>query len=275
MHRLQDGLALQVVLDIAVQVAAGLMHLHSMGIIHRDGRSVNVLLASLDPVQALLGDLGVSHRLSAFAAGIAPADAASKLASKLVGDDVDGPYLWGAPEVIAGTRDNTTVTFASDVYIFGGLLFEMLTGGATPFHWQASRVMFTLLRQRRQSSIPIEVPTPDGRVSSWPGLLNKSTLEAAAIDNVPIPWCVNTSACPGSPGRLEAVKDLMAQCLLADPTLRIRLPTLAKQLEDLLVAEAAEVEMSRLAEDSAGEVGKAKFGALAGRRWLCGACTVR
>ncbi len=241
------------VLDVAHQVALGLQHLHSLGIIHRDGRASNVLLAGLDPVMALLADLGVSHRLAAFLGGAAPVEAPSKMGTYLEGDAVKGPYLWGASEVIADTRDRTAATFATDVYIFGGLLYEMLTSGRWPFHWLAGNATsIALLRQRRQSAEPVPVPAPDGSVHLWAGLLNKSVLEAAELDRVRIPWCVNTDGSPGSPGRLEEVKAVMAQCLAADPGARPKLPALGQRLAALLAAETAEAARDATVTPAAG-----------------------
>ncbi len=229
-------------LEVAHQVVLGLQHLHSLGIIHRDGRASNVLLASLDPVMALLADLGVSHRLSAFVGDVAPVEALSKMGTFLEGEEAKGPYLWSAPEVIAGTRDCKVATFATDVYIFGGLLYEMLTGGTWPFHWQVTKPTFGLLQQRRQSAEPVPLSAPDGTEHLWPGLLNKSVLEAAELDCKPIPWRVNTDGSPGSPGRLEEVKAVMAQCLSADPGARPKFPALGRRLAVLMAAETAETQ---------------------------------
>jgi serine/threonine protein kinase len=62
----QGGLRLSSVLSILVQAAAGLLHLHDLGILHRDLRAANLLLDALDPLHVRLADFGVSHRLSAF-----------------------------------------------------------------------------------------------------------------------------------------------------------------------------------------------------------------
>ena len=70
-------------LSVASQVVAALRHLHSLGILHRDTRAANVLIASLDPIHALLADLGVSHQLSAFVAGAAGAGGAPLTATKV------------------------------------------------------------------------------------------------------------------------------------------------------------------------------------------------
>ncbi len=57
------------VLSILRQVVAGLLHLHSLGILrlHRDLRAANVLVDSLDPLRVVLADFGLSHLVSAFA----------------------------------------------------------------------------------------------------------------------------------------------------------------------------------------------------------------
>ena len=48
---LQGGVTLGFVFAVLWQVAAGLRHLHTLGILHRDLRAANVLLASLEPLQ--------------------------------------------------------------------------------------------------------------------------------------------------------------------------------------------------------------------------------
>ena len=54
----------------------------------------------------------------------------------LVGDDALGPIAWVAPEVLAGSlATGVTATPASDVYMLGGLMFEVLTCGLIPYYW--------------------------------------------------------------------------------------------------------------------------------------------
>ncbi len=98
----QGGLPLGVLLDIMRQVVAGVRHLHRLGILHRDLRAANVLVASLDPMQVMLTDLGVAHLLSAFTEGAAAGVTASKVSTLLRGDAGRGPALWMAPEALNG-----------------------------------------------------------------------------------------------------------------------------------------------------------------------------
>ena len=93
------------VLSILRQVVAGLLHLHSLGILHRDLRAANLLIAGLDPLHVLVADFGVSHLLSAFAAGAHAVDlTASKVPSVVTGAAALGPLqvLFFQPEVRYG-----------------------------------------------------------------------------------------------------------------------------------------------------------------------------
>ena len=65
----QGDFTLARVLALLKQVLAALLHLHSLGILHRDLRAANILITSLDPVHAVVADFGVSHLLSAFSGG--------------------------------------------------------------------------------------------------------------------------------------------------------------------------------------------------------------
>ena len=46
------------VLDLMVQLAHGVAHLHSCGILHRDLKADNALIQSLDPLVVKWGDYG-------------------------------------------------------------------------------------------------------------------------------------------------------------------------------------------------------------------------
>ena len=53
--------------DILQQCAAGMHHLHSLGILHRDFRAANMLVAARDPLHIVVADFGVSHQLRVYA----------------------------------------------------------------------------------------------------------------------------------------------------------------------------------------------------------------
>ena len=111
-------------LEILAQIASGLGEIHSCAIIHRDVKADNVFIASRDPLQLKIGDLGLSHVLS-------NADASS---SASLGQE--GPKAWMAPEALSGHATSgpydsgarTLISKRGDVYMFGGLMHEVLTG---------------------------------------------------------------------------------------------------------------------------------------------------
>jgi serine/threonine protein kinase len=109
------GPPLSLVVTILRQAIAGLRHLHRHRVIHRDFRSDNLLVASLEPVVVKVTDFGLSHRMSG------DVDEAAK---SYLRDGV-GPTRWLAPEVLIRREHGTLVTTASDVYMFGGLMFEV------------------------------------------------------------------------------------------------------------------------------------------------------
>ncbi len=93
---MQGGLTLTQVLSVLVQAAAGLLHLHSLGVLHRDLRAANLLLDGLDPLHVRLADFGVSHLLSAFAVAAGgsarvAAVTAGKVPTVLRGSAAKGP----------------------------------------------------------------------------------------------------------------------------------------------------------------------------------------
>ena len=75
------------------------------------------------------------------------------------------------------------VTPASDVYMLGGLMFEVLTCGQVPFFW--IKDVNTLLRRRRcnpDSEMPVVLPCP-GLSRSDSGKVESNVSESTAIDS--------------------------------------------------------------------------------------------
>ena len=103
---LRDGQAI----EAAAQILDGLAHAHSRGIVHRDVKPSNVLLAD---------DEGISVRLLDF--GLAQFDEAETLTA--VGD-VPGTLAYISPERLCGEE----ACAASDVWGVGILLWEALAG---------------------------------------------------------------------------------------------------------------------------------------------------
>ena len=98
--------------EIGVQVCSGLVYLHSRGIIHRDVKPENILIASTGV--AKLADLGLAKNVGGSASG------SSTLGGKMLGTPA---YM--SPEQI---RDARKVDFRSDIYSTGATLYRMVTG---------------------------------------------------------------------------------------------------------------------------------------------------
>jgi sugar lactone lactonase YvrE len=97
-------------LDIAMQVAAGLQFAHRRGIIHRDLKPANILLGAGG--KTCLADFGLARTM--FNDSIVDVER----------EQMEGTAPYMSPGVAAGDAEDTRC----DIYAFGALLYEMLTG---------------------------------------------------------------------------------------------------------------------------------------------------
>lgn len=98
-------------IDIAIQVAEALLHAHEKGLIHRDVKPKNIMIAREGV--AKLADMGLARAIS-------DKEAAEAEAGKAYGT----PY-YIAPEQIRGAKN---LTAAADIYSLGATLYHMVTG---------------------------------------------------------------------------------------------------------------------------------------------------
>jgi len=105
-------------IEAAAQILEGLAHAHARGIVHRDVKPANVILAEGDEVSIRILDFG-----------LAVMDHADTLTAS---GDVPGTLAYVPPERLAGEDASP----ASDVWAVGVLLWEALAGGH-PF-WKSS-----------------------------------------------------------------------------------------------------------------------------------------
>jgi serine/threonine protein kinase len=98
-------------LSLAVQIADALCYAHSRGIIHRDIKPSNVLLSN-NRTRAILADFNIARDLGVEGS------------SPTVG--ILGTLAYMSPEQTFGNRE--FVRRGSDIYSFGVVLYEMLSG---------------------------------------------------------------------------------------------------------------------------------------------------
>lgn len=131
---------------IGAQVAEALAHAHAHGIVHRDVKPSNVLVAPGD--HAKLTDFGIARR-------------AASASLTLTGHTI-GTAAYLAPEQVAGE----SVSTPADVYALGLVLLEALTGRR---EYDGSAVEAAFSRLQRFPTVPASLPT------GWPSLISTMT----------------------------------------------------------------------------------------------------
>jgi len=121
-ERLKSGrLPVHDALEIARQLADGLAAAHERGIVHRDLKPANIKLASKDTVKIL--DFGLAKPFAGPATG-SQASLLPTIASGSMAGGIFGTVAYMSPEQARG-KD---VDARTDIWAFGCVLYEMLTG---------------------------------------------------------------------------------------------------------------------------------------------------
>uniref|UniRef100_A0A8C9SSF5 RAF proto-oncogene serine/threonine-protein kinase n=1 Tax=Scleropages formosus TaxID=113540 RepID=A0A8C9SSF5_SCLFO len=122
LHVQETKLQMFQLIDIARQTAQGMDYLHAKNIIHRDMKSNNIFLH--EGLTVKIGDFGL-------------ATVKARWSGSHQVEQPSGSILWMAPEVIR-MQDNNPYSFQSDVYAYGIVLYELMTG-ELPYSMIASR----------------------------------------------------------------------------------------------------------------------------------------
>jgi serine/threonine protein kinase len=138
-ERIAGGpLPLRKATDVALQIAHGLAAAHEKGIIHRDLKPDNVFVAPNGRVKIL--DFGLAKALAA-APGTGETLAASRDAT--APGLVVGTIGYMSPEQITGAQ----VDQRTDIFAFGAIVYEMLTGHRAFDRKSTAETIATILRE--------------------------------------------------------------------------------------------------------------------------------
>ena len=115
--------------SIAIQIAQGMEAAHNAGIVHRDIKPANVLISREGKIKVT--DFGIARTTTA----------------NTISENIQGSVRYISPEQARGAR----VDSRSDIYSFGIVLFEMLTG-TIPFDGDSS---VSIALKHIQENVPL------------------------------------------------------------------------------------------------------------------------
>ena len=137
-------LDMRMVLEYAIQIAEGLQAAHEEGVMHRDIKSANIMITEKDQVKIM--DFGLAK--------IRGGDELTKEHSTL------GTAVYMSPEQALGKKD---IDYRTDIWSFGVVLYEMLTG-QLPFRSEYdSAILYAILNEKpeaikeKRADVPIEI----------------------------------------------------------------------------------------------------------------------
>jgi predicted Ser/Thr protein kinase len=192
----RDGMRVKAALDVAIQIAAGMAAAHAAGVVHRDLKPANIMLTADGRVKLL--DFGIAK-----VAEVARAAAVTATIAALTLEGLSSVR----PRICPPSTPKGALDSRSDIFSFGSVLYEMLTG-RRPFHGNSTASIIAAVLEKDPGPLPATLPgqvkrivnrcldkDPDHRYQHAADL--KIALEDALADAV----SPAAEITPGGPGR--------------------------------------------------------------------------
>lgn len=138
-----EGLPVKLVVRYGAQLAAALAHAHDHGIIHRDVKSSNVVIAPSGSLKVLDFGLALRPRRNDLEDVTRTQDLGTPL------DSLAGTLPYMAPEVLRGSE----ATERTDIWALGVVLYEMVTG-KRPFQARTANELISVILRDAPAPLP-------------------------------------------------------------------------------------------------------------------------
>jgi serine/threonine-protein kinase len=147
----QGAIPLEEALAIARQIADGLDAAHEKGIVHRDLKPANIKIKPDGTVKVL--DFGLAKMADQAAAAGSPEESPTATMGATIAGQIMGTASYMAPEQARGK----TVDKRADIWAFGVVLYEMLTGRRLFEHETISDTLAAILAKEPECQrVPVQ-----------------------------------------------------------------------------------------------------------------------
>jgi serine/threonine-protein kinase len=155
----RSSLPLDEALTIATQIAHALEAAHDKGVVHRDLKPANIKVRADGQVKVL--DFGLARVFAEPDAAVSLSDSPTISSAATNAGVILGTAAYMSPEQVKGL----VVDRRTDIYAFGCVLYEMLTGKQTFQGATVSDVLAAVLRAEPDwSQLPVNTPVPIRRL---------------------------------------------------------------------------------------------------------------